>query len=480
MHPARKLFCLVCIVMVSFQRASAESFFLPSDDEYDWQETRTTNFSIIYPAEYEQLASLVVFLGPNLDFEYERLSALFDTTLLSPISIRIYPTVVEFQKLNPLAIIPDDQMIHSHIGVREIVLIAQNMVLANRDWRQDGLNAIRYELAVLFVQNLTDKKAPVGLLMGIGSYAQDPGYLFDSLDAGQKNVSSPPNWRSLWEGTNLLNNPMLNIDVSSMVAFLVDVYGWPSFLEFLTQLSTNESPRRAFIDVYGLEQVELQNQWINYYPLYIESEGAANILYGYDLTPYHRLIEAGAYTEAASKLPSVIAFLDKLKNEESVKRAQSLLDQARLGQEGNRMALEARRSLQNREYELSIFYVDQASDIFSVIADSRRADELDSYRSIAQEIINLNNRLEQIEIEVSLSDDPGSSVPELLNINRRMVEIGDSPGLARVNRLISTVQDRQNEQLMVKQWAGLGVVLLLIILRIWILRWKKPAAAQLT
>jgi hypothetical protein len=480
MHPARKLFCLVCILIISFQRASAESFFLPSDDEYEWQETRTTNFSIIYPSEYEQLASLVVFLGPTLDFEYERLSALFDTTLLKPISIRIYPSVVEFQKLNPLAIISDDQMIHSHIGVREIVLIAQNMEHASGDWRQDGLNAIRYELAVLFAQNLTDKKAPIGLLMGIGSYAQDPGYLFDNLDTGQKNVSSPPNWRSLWEGTSLLNNPMLYVDVSSIIAFLVDVYGWPSFLAFLKQLSTIESPRRAFIDVYGLEQIELQDQWINYYPLYIESRGASHVLYGYDLTPYHRLIEAGAYTEAASQLPGVIAFLDKLKNEESVTQAQSLLDQTRLGQEGIRMASEARRSLQNREYELSIFYVDQALEIFAALADSRHSDELDSYRSLAQEILSLNNRLEQIEIEVSLTADPGRSVPELLNINQRMAEIGDSPGLERVNRLISATQDRQNEQIRVKQWAGIGIAFLLFILRVWILKWKKPAEAQLT
>jgi hypothetical protein len=97
MRKAVLLFCLLWMISIPSQRAIATALPKPQADEYEWLEYRTVNFSIIYPSEYEQLAALVILLGPTLDLEYERLSSLFETTLLTPISVRIYPTIEEFK-----------------------------------------------------------------------------------------------------------------------------------------------------------------------------------------------------------------------------------------------------------------------------------------------------------------------------------------------------------------------------------------------
>jgi hypothetical protein len=479
MRKAVLLFCLLWMISIPSQRAIATALPKPQADEYEWLEYRTVNFSIIYPSEYEQLAALVILLGPTLDLEYERLSSLFETTLLTPISVRIYPTIEEFKKLNPLALLPNEDVLHSHIGVREIVFIAQNMDFLGGDWQQDGLNALRHELAILFVQNLTDNKAPLGLQMGIGSYAEDPGYLFGRYGSDPMSLASLPYWRSLWEDPGMLSNPRLNLDVASLVAFLVDTYGWPSFLEFLNKLATVESTRRAILEVYDIDQAEMGELWKAYFPLYMESRGASHILYGYDLAPFNRLIRTGAYSEAASRLPEAIAFLEKINSKERLAQAQALLEQARLGQEGNRIALEARSALQAGEYELSTFYSDQAQAIFEPLSDSRHQEELDSYRAFAQEILDLNKRLEDIEVKASLEQDPGGYVTELLSISQRMSEVGDGPGLERANHLVESIQNRQNETIRTKRLAVSGIALLLLAVRLWMLRWKKPAEAQL-
>jgi hypothetical protein len=474
------LLCLLALLVnIPTQLAFAEALTKSLGEEYEWRELRTTNFAVIYPAEYDYLASMVVNIGPILDYEYERLATLFDTSLLTPITIRIYPDLNEFSKLNPLVRVTDESLSHSHIGVREIALIAQNLTINPQAWAADGLNAIRYELAVLFTQQLTDKKAPKGLLSGVGTYAQEPAYLFGLNLQLPTDLKSPPSMHFLLEEEKLVDNSQYTMGAASIVAFLVDVYGWPYFLEFLKQIATVESTRRAMIDVYEIDQLELQDYWKQYYSYYFESQGASHILYGYDLSPYQRLIEAGAYTEAASQLPDVIAFLEKLKNEESIKQAQALMDQARLGQEGNRLVYEARQSLQSQEYELCILYVNKATEIYNELSDQRHQNELDHFRSLAQEILDMHRAIDQIEVAVSLNSDTGKHVPELLGISQRMSEIGEGQGMVRANGLLETIESRQNHQLMVQRAAGIGLALLLIALRLWMLRWKSSPEAQL-
>jgi hypothetical protein len=477
---ANMILCIfVLLVSVPAQPAFADSLSKSWRQETEWRELRTTNFAVIYPTEYEHLASMVIHVGNILDYEYERLAVLFETSLLTPITIRIYPDLNDYKKFNPLVRVTDENLMHSHIGVREIVLIAQNMTMTPIAWQADGLNAVRYELGVLFTQHLTDNKAPEGLLNGVGAYAQDPDYLFGRNFELPTDLEDPPSMRFLLEEGKLVNSPQFIMGAASIVAFFVDVYGWPSFLEFLKQIATVESTRRAMTDVYKIDQIELQNQWKQYYSLYFESHGASHILYRYDLSPYLQLIESGAYTEAVSQLPDVIAFLEKIKSEESLKQALFLMDQARLGQEGNRLVYEARKSLQDQEYDLSLLYVDQANAIFAELSDQRHQNELEHFRDLAQEILDLHSVIDQIEVAVSLNSQPNEYAADLLRISHRASEIGDRQGLQRANDLLETIEGRQNQQMMVQRAAGMGLAVLLVGLRLWLLRRKPSPEAQL-
>jgi hypothetical protein len=473
-------FCLFALLInIPVQPAFADSPFRSWGQEYDWKELRTSNFAVIYPAEYENLASMVVHVGPILDYEYERLAILFETSLLTPITIRIYPDLNDYKKFNPLVKVTDENLMHSHIGVREIALIAQNMTMTPLAWQADGLNAVRYELGILFTQRLTDKKAPEGLLNGVGAYAQDPEYLFGDNFQMPADLNNPTSIRFLLEEGKLINSPQYNMGAASIVAFLVEVYGWPSFLEFLKQIATVENTRRAMTEVYEIDHLELQDQWKQYYSYYFDSQGASHILYRYDLSPYQQLINAGAYTEVVSQLPDVITFLEKIKNEDSLNQAQSLIDQARLGQEGNRLVYEARKSLQDHEYELSLLYVDQANAIFVELSDQRHQHELESFRSLAQEILEMHRVINQIEVEVSLTSDTSRYISDLFRISHKMAEIGDRQGLEKATRLLETIEGRQNQEMMVKRGAGIGLALFLIGLKLWLFRLKPSAEAQL-
>lgn len=112
--------------------------------------------------------------GPMLDAEYLRFSTLFNQELTPPIFVRIYSNADEFYKLNALAPKLGPEQTHSNIGAREISLIGDRIAVNITMWQAEAENAFRFELAQLFITELSNNHVPLGLKASIGGYAQDP------------------------------------------------------------------------------------------------------------------------------------------------------------------------------------------------------------------------------------------------------------------------------------------------------------------
>jgi hypothetical protein len=297
--------CIVVVILFSLANtalAAQHQSSCPRND-LEWNETRESGFVVIYPNEEHELGAIISERFANALYkDYSRNVALFGTSLPSPITIRNYPNETYFHCLNPLVpnIHPDS--FHSHISWREIVIIADKTRVTRVGWEAHLLNALRHELAIMFVEKMTDGKAPTGLMNGIGLYAQDPEWwMKTNFPNGSENLTPDYNWRELW------NYPRgekiwVDLQVMSIVAFLVDVYGWQSFEEFLYSIPMSEGYGRSLSNIYGIEISILQDQWELYFPRFTAGRWRANVIHGFDLSIFEQLIAGGAYADAAENL----------------------------------------------------------------------------------------------------------------------------------------------------------------------------------
>jgi hypothetical protein len=461
-----------------------------AQDTYgDWQELTTNSFAIIFPSDYALLAQILLNnYGETLDAEYARFAATFDAQLSLPVTIRIYPQETDYLELNVLAPQLGPGAMHSHIGSREIALIGANIIANLPRWQIEGLNAFRYELAILFTRQVSEKKAPPGLLAAVGTYAQDPKETLGILDqssllpSGMTLESLPltQKWETLWESEDTSLDLLQLLQATSIVAYLVDAYGWPTLVQYLKNLPTASAYASALESVYKSTFSHLQEQWQAYFPIFTGDRWQFDVLYNYDLSRYAQLVQAGGYSAAVAGLNEAVQLLEKLNNQPAaLEQAGKLLAQAKLGQSAAALALQSRQAFLGGDYAQSIEQADQAEQAYHQLGDTRRLDELAVYRSRAAEILSLRNQAEKLSKGLSPLDAEAGSIIQLADVGARLGSLGDGEGERLVeSTLLSLAAVRKHLQSML---SAVGVILaaLLLVWRILLVHRKEPVEARL-
>ena len=436
-----------------------------------WTETNTRAFLITYP-QGNALGPEIANLDRGLlDTEYNRFATLFSLSLHTPITIRLYPTGSQFTCLNAtVPSIPIGQT-HSHIGGREISLIAE-YISRTPDWQTTGINDLRHELAILFAYELTGGKTPPGLEIGLGMYAENPAQTFERHVSSTSPPTAEPSlsWRGVWEAPNLITDPSLSLQAASIVAYLVDVYGWDRFVGFLSTLRTAESYRAALTEVYRVEASALEEQWLTYYPLYFEGRWRDNALYEFNLSAYEQLIAAGAYQAATDGLASTIALLTQRGDQpELLTQAQSLLTQAANGLEADALARQAHQAYQEDNYPTAADFAVQALEKYTPLNDVRNQETLLTIQDRAEEILSLRAELDDLQTTLTPSD-----ASRLLEIAPRLSELGDTLGQTQAGTLLSQINEQRQQQAITFAMIGAGTGLLLLMIRIALTRRRTP------
>ena len=486
-HKYSHLFLGALIVMLSWLSAApveaaplAQEIDCSNLPPVNWQETNSDVFAYVYPAEFEMMVdSLLLRFGSTLEEEYHAFSRLFQTSLSLPVTIRIYPGIRNYYCLNVIAPQVAVGVMHSRIGMREISLFGDRIWENFSQWDEESLNILRYELGVLFVEQISEGKAPPGLLGGVGFYMMDPNDIFEQRNITEASYKAPEvTWRSLWESDETLSDPGEGIQAVSTIAYLVEAYGWDTFMQLLVDLRTSEGYRHSLNEVYGVDFSVLQSEWANYYPLYYQGRWRSHVLYGFDLKPYAEMIAGGAYTDALINLKDVVEFLEQNDQGGKLSEALALQELAKSGQEASALVLQSRQALQNGQYNESIRLADQAQAIFNTLGDLRRTAELDSYRAWAQEVQALQTEMEQLRQEYAAGDDSTNNVDRMIQVSQRLAELGESQALESMTEIIAAQEAVQKSQRELLYILLSVVTVLLVALRIWLIRYKPPRESR--
>ena len=155
-----------------------------------WESQRLDSFEFLYSAENVNLAQEIIGdFGEQIEIDYDNYSRLFNAGLETPITIRLYPSLESYECLNVATPTITERDFHSHVGSREVALIA-NAINQNGNRESLIVNSFRHELAILFADKVSGGYAPPGLLLGIGGYFENPSNSFESWwrEAGEISV----------------------------------------------------------------------------------------------------------------------------------------------------------------------------------------------------------------------------------------------------------------------------------------------------
>ncbi len=470
----------------------------PCDTGSEWQELASPEgvFLVVFPASETQLAEdITIRHAAALEESYQQFAALFQTNLQLPLMLRIYPTPASFNCINVLKtnVIPD-YAFHSRVGQREISLfssrLTEEMVEAAEGERAAWLiNGIRHELGALFVRQISEGLAPPGLEAGMGGYAENPQETFTRWYRLSLNAETPgASWRQYWEDPALARTGHYPAGSTSIVAYLVDVYGWPRFLVFIQSLRTGSHYRQTLEETYKTDSASLQTQWQAYYPLYVEGRWRAHTLYEFDLSGFEQMLANQSYSDAARGLQTAIAHLETLapgsaQARASLARAQELLEQAQAGGLGFNLARQAYQAAQSGEYErvLQLAVETRRTAALAIPGNPPEAlflIGLDVLEAHAREMLALRAEVAVIGQNTPEEGIAGAlviqtQIDRLLEIGTQQGELGDSAGREATQAALQHLKSLQTAQARSTTSLVLTGCLLLVLVRI-VLVLRKP------
>ncbi|MCW5851669.1 MAG: hypothetical protein KIT87_16470 [Anaerolineae bacterium] len=439
----------------------------------DWQEKRTTHFAIIYvPQQADEADRYAGFV----DGVYDDLSKVFGLAIQTPVSLRLFPDDRSYIAVNPLAEKVPGVIAHatSGRGRREIAIAVQR----TRDLSEASIvNNVRHELTHLIIAQMAGDNLPVGFHEGVAQYLEKPIPQEQQQIVRRLRQAVLSNNLMSWSDLNAPGGAYSNPDIAypeslSIVAFLVDRYGFGKLIEFFKAQSSSAGYRSALEMAYGVSADQLEAQWREYLPQYIESRYAINALYAYDLSQARTLLGQGAYTAAKEELERAVYLLRNTGQTERLTEAETMLAQAELGIAAGATVLDARKAIEGHDYAQTRALVAKAREQYATLRDTRRADELREYERRAVDALVALDQLKQAETLTRSYRYPEARAV-VAEAAQTLGELGDTPALAIGQGLLVEMEQRQRQ--VAYSFLGLGGLVLLLNMR---RRWTTPDPQQ--
>jgi hypothetical protein len=467
MSPARRrslrasipILCAWCLALTLAGVASAAPApaLGPGRDD-EWIEIDFGRFIFIYPAEFAgEMDEYATLAGEAANAAYDQFARLYGEPITLPINVRVYQNTLQFARLNPLVPPLDPSMYHTHLGSREIALIAPFPASA-MDAR-NVVNVVRHELNGLFLSALSANEMPAGLELGLNQYVEFPGLQVEDARARVRSAYDRGLLLSFSElfGTTAVYSDLIVAHPQSLsvAAFLIDSYGYASIIELAQAMAQRQGYRAAFAQVYERPVDRLEEDWLAYLPVYIESRWEHNALFSYDLAPFEEALRAGAYTQVVRGLEVVIPFLETTGQAAALLKAESLRADAARGIAAGELVAQAREALQAGDFAKALDLTEQAQASFDDLGDTSRQEEIALYVIRAREVMALRARLAEAGRQAA-SGHGLAAEADLAAIGPRLASLGDAAGAQTAASLLEGLRAERATR---ANWATLGAAL---------------------
>jgi hypothetical protein len=400
---------------------------------FGWVEVPAGHFVLLGPPESaEDLNLLASRHGSEINQAYQQLSAIYAQSLPLPINIRLYQDELQLSRLN--AIVPPLGLdgFHTRIGTREIALVEP--VPPGFYGAPVAANIIRHELNGLFLNQLSAGLIPPGLEAGMNQYAEVPGSRAELsverlrvlLEAGQ--ASRLLSWRELLESQQVyVDGAVAYPQALSIVAFLVDSYGFDSLIQVVRAIGQGHSYRSALASTYGRPIEQLERDWLAYLPHYVHTRWQHNAIHSYNLQPFEAGLEAGAYSQVAAALEEVIPFLERTGQAEALAEARQMLATAQRGLSAAELAAAEQEAIARGDFEQAIQLAEMAQAAYAELGDSLRVHQLADHLTHLRKVVALRQQLAEART-LAEAGQAAAAEEQFLALAAEFQQLGDTEG----------------------------------------------------
>lgn len=445
------VFALLGLLLIVPGVAADDSPFLTAPGG-PWQHDDTTYFSINY-LKRDPVAAQVDLYKKIADPVYEMETNIFDGSQLvpRPVPIYLYTDVSQFTAAVPAA--QTDQNLYSSIDGGGVYVCVPRM--GNLKAPELTLN-LRMLLTQQIAAMMSGGNLPPGLVHGTALYGEAPPAELPALVmmlGQQANADRLADWATLFSTPDTA----LTGQQYSVVAFLIDAYGFRQYRDFLTALSkpaAQKDWRQAMQIVYKNEgsaaATSLEAKWKAYLPQFIGGLWQRNQFTYYNIDEATQLVGVGQYSQAVTLLTPAIGFLQQTGTPKRASDAQALLSKARAGSEAEARVRDAQQALEENDYAHTNDLLKQASDLYKAIPDAKPPLLLIQYQQRAARGMQATDDLTKAESQIN----GWNVIQARQNANRAFgtfTEFGNAPLANRAQ----AVMMRANERI---RMAGIAVI----------------------
>lgn len=354
--------------------------------ETQWQELRTQQFSLLYPAEAQATADEY---AQFVDSIYEEISAFWGHRPPPPVILRIYPTMQLYYQANPLAESLPGVVAHAHTGRREISVAVPQTV---GQTTEEIHNNIRHELTHIIAADLSGGRLTTPWQEGIAQYVERPTEQLETKMQLMRQLIADGGLLS-WQQLNVPGatyaDPRVGYPESlTIVAFLVQRGGLGQFRTFVEAWQQSTDYRNALATVYGTSAEDLEREWQDQLPQFVTSgyrqlgsSAAANTTF--DLSETENLMAQNDYAGAIANLQGLMPTVEQSGDAAALQRARSMMARSEVGVRATQYATDARAALLKGDYAAAATASEAGREQFESIGQVAQADVMKDFGKLA-------------------------------------------------------------------------------------------------
>ncbi|HKP51365.1 MAG TPA: hypothetical protein VJ183_01790 [Chloroflexia bacterium] len=411
--------------------------------------TQTTDYFIIfYPPGEEKTA---LWYAGFIDEVDRAVSELLGAEPVGGMTLNIYATEPDYWQANPMAELHPGILAHAiperkEIGVAVERLRQQPPALARESFR--------HEITHIVAGSLSNQRLPIGFHEGLGQYNELSSTRAEEVVQGLQDAQTAGEPFLSWTDLNDFAKFRQKIEVAypqsySVMAFLADRYGMEPFVRFLAGLRDDLEYRHAILLAYGKSVEELEKEWRDYLPGFLQDGWKHNVLSANDLDYGLALMGAGQFADAEEHFKQAERLYTDLGRQDRASQATAYLANATKAREADQAAAQARKDLEAFDYAKANTGALSASEAFTELSLSDYQKHADDISLFAQKGINAITQIERARANIKGLDFNGART-SATEAGQAFSALGDSVHVTEANALLSEVWTWQ-------QAIGLGI-----------------------
>ncbi len=419
--------------------------------------TRSTDyFTIFYPPGEEKTA---LWYAGFIDEVNRAVSELLGAEPVRGMTLHIYATEPDYWQANPMAELHPGILAHAiperkEIGVAVERLRQQPPALARESFR--------HEITHIVAGSLSNQRLPIGFHEGLGQYNELSSTRVQEVVLGLQAAQDVGEPYLSWADLNDFARFRQNIEVAypqsySVMAFLADRYGMEPFIRFLSGLRDDLEYRHAILLAYSKPMEELEKEWHEYLPGFLQDGWKRNVLSANDLGYGLALMGAGQFADAEEHFKQAERLYTDLGRRDRASQASEYLANATKAKEADQASVQARKDLEAYDYSKAYSGAFSASQAFAELGLPDYQQHADDISLLAQKGTNAITQIEKARAGIKGFDLNGAKALAA-EAGQAFSALGDAARVAEANALLSEIWTWQ--QSIGFGVAGIGVLVL--------------------